>query len=133
MTLIRVDIACNSPDNGLFEGRCAGIQLPALNLELAAIDIRGPVFHADNRKVKLSRRVFPIVRSKEWCGNWCWNAYWLNLPVLINLLAYAHFLGLFSPEQGEDWLFDRWHDRKPFEVIDRLRLRDCLETSECSV
>jgi hypothetical protein len=50
MTLVRLDFACNDPDNGLFDGQCAGIQLPDLDLELSSITC------ADRRSACLSAR-----------------------------------------------------------------------------
>lgn len=119
MTLVRLDFACNDPDNGLFDGRCAGIQLPDLDLELSANDMRGPSFRVFDGSIKISRRIFAFERSKEWYGNWCWNAYWFGLEIAVNLLAYIHSTGAFSADQGEERLYHIWRWKALFDQQDR--------------
>lgn len=115
---VRIDVCCNDADNGLFDGRALAIQL-ADALELTAADWRGPVFRELPDAIKISRRRFPILASKDWFGNWCWNAYWLDAPVAADFLAYVHGLYAFTPEMGEERLFDRWYRPAPFTDHDR--------------
>jgi hypothetical protein len=108
--LVRLDVCCNDPDNGNFAARAAGIQLQDNLMELMAHDMRGPVFREHPEHIQISRRRFRCWRSKEWYGNWCWNAYWLDVDVAVELLAYAHSLGAFNCDQAEERLFKIWDD-----------------------
>lgn len=127
MTLVRLDFACNDPDNGLFDGQCAGIQLPDLDLELSSNNMRGSSFRVFVGSIKISRRVFPFERSKDWYGNWCWNAYWFELEVAVDLLTYVHSTGAFSADQGEERLFHIWNMRLGFDRCDREFLSHRLQ------
>lgn len=117
--LVRLDVCCNDPDNGSFAGRVAGIQCQDLLMELGANDMRGPVFREGPDHIRISRRRFACDRSKEWFGNWCWNAYWLDVDIAVELLVYVHGLGAFNCDQGEERLFHRWHSDRPFADGDR--------------
>lgn len=116
---VRVDVCCNDPDNGLFAHRAAAIQLADQLLELAASDFRGPTFREIGDHIKLSRRRFPVLASKEWYGNWCWNAYWMDVAEAVDLLTYAHAIGAFDVEQGEERLFSLWRQREALTEDDR--------------
>lgn len=116
---VRVDVCCNDPDNGLFDHRAAMIQLPDQLLDLSASDFRGPTFREYSDSIKLSRRRFPVLASKEWFGNWCWNAYWLDVVDAVDLLTYAHAIGAFDVEQGEERLFARWRWQEVLTEGDR--------------
>lgn len=118
--VVRLDFCCNDPDNGLFDGRVAGVQLPDLDLELMASDLRGPTLRIlGNGLLRIGRRTFKSVASKEWFGNWCWNAYFFAPPVAVELLCYLHSLGKFSADQGEERLFALWRRTEPFGIGDR--------------
>lgn len=120
---VRLDFCCNNPDNGLFDHRIAGVQLPDLDLELAARDLRGPSFALlDDGRMRISRRQFRYTWSREWIGNWCWNAYYFDPAEAVELLSYLHGLGKFSPECGADRLFDMWTRERPFGPAERETL-----------
>lgn len=117
--LVRLDVCCNDPDNGNFDGRAAGIQLQDMTMELMAHDLRGPVFRVHADHIQISRRRFAYERSKDWYGNWVWNAYWLDVDVAVELLAYVHSLGVFGCDQAEERLFAMWKRKRPFDDADR--------------
>ena len=79
--MITLEVACNDPDNGLFDYKA-----PALNVagnELEARRLREPRFlEIDGRRpgwnrIRLAGKCWDYNGSKEWYGNWCWNAYYL--------------------------------------------------------
>ena len=117
--LVRMDVCCNDPDNGLFDHRAAMIHLPDQLLELGASDFRGPAFREHPDHIQISRRKFACGRSKEWFGNWCWNAYWLDIDEAVEMLVYVHKTGAFNCDQGEERLFNRWRWEEPFTDSDR--------------
>lgn len=66
-------VCCNDPDNGLFNGRAA-----ALSIGSAELELRGwhePKFVDLGGAIRLAGKNWPVSASKEWVGNWCWNAY----------------------------------------------------------
>lgn len=75
---VAIDIACNDPDNGLFDYRAGMITLGD-DIELESDNwIDGYRFVDLGDAIRLHRRKFKIVASKGWIGNWCWNRYWME-------------------------------------------------------
>lgn len=111
-----VDIACNDPDNGLFDHRASAIQLDDQILELAAHDMRGPRMRVSGDAIFISNRKFPIVDHKSWVGNWCWDRFWLPLDDAVALFAWLHRRGMFAVEQGDTRLFNAWKSDASFPV-----------------
>lgn len=116
--LVRLDVCCNDPDNGSFDARAAALSLPDTLAEFGSYDFRGPVFREHSEAIQISRRRFACAGSKEWFGNWCWNAYWLDVADGVRLLAYVHTLRAFNCDMGEERLFARWHDERPLDAHD---------------
>jgi len=101
--LVRIDI----PDNGLFASIAQQIQLPDGLMELEARDYDRPprfVVFGDNT-FRLAGKRWPFVRAKDWYGNWCWNAYWLDEPVARAFLIWLHGRRLFDCTCGEERLY----------------------------
>jgi hypothetical protein len=127
--LIRIDMACNNPDNGNFVGRVCQIQLPngALELTAKAWNITSftgcPKLDESSSKVVLSGKAWPIVRSKEWFGNWCWNAYWFESREALNFLVWLHGRSLFRCEGGWSDLCDVWAKPLPIALHEVWRVR----------
>lgn len=96
--LVRVSMSCNDPDNGCFAGRVGAIEIetlylvgPKYNLEasLETICVEGYRFTVDDKglRFRLHRQWFPFVRSKNWYGNWCWDAFVMKRPQAKRLLG----------------------------------------------
>ena len=109
---LRLDVACNDPDNGLFSGTAQMMQIETWDKETVELECfcRPPRFTEGDGWIRIHRLKWPIVRSKEWMGNWCWNAYWLQPFTLIGLLHAAHKAGFFRCVSGPSHLFDNWND-----------------------
>lgn len=120
--LIRIDFACNDPNNGAFAGRVAQIHLPDQLLELTAnawniLSFNGcPRLREDGNWIVLSGKRWPTVRVKEWYGNWCWNAYWMHDQVARQFLVWLHGRRLFHCECGETRLFNLWKRDEPLDL-----------------
>lgn len=109
---IRLDVACNDPDNGLFAFCAEQLQVHTWDgesIELAACRA-APRFRELSGAIRLCRGVWPTLASKEWYGNWCWNAYWLHPEVAADLLMVVKRSGLFHCDCGPSQLFDNWND-----------------------
>lgn len=73
------DIACNNPDNGIFAGKAHMITYRLWDGGYCELEcdswLDGYAFTETDDGIRLHRRKFKIVGSKEWVGNWCWNSY----------------------------------------------------------
>ncbi|WP_303763543.1 hypothetical protein [Sphingobium yanoikuyae] len=108
---IGIDIACNDPDNGLFDGRARAIHvdMPGDTLmELAASDMVGPRMREVDFGIAISNKHWPVLGSAYGVGNWCWNRYWMSVETAVDFLAWTHQRGRFDVEQAEERLFAAW-------------------------
>jgi hypothetical protein len=108
---VRLDVCCNDPDNGIFAHCAERLQVSTWDgehIELPSVR-RAPRFEETSGGIRLLRREWPILASKEWYGNWCWNAYWLEPAVTVRLLAAAKRSGLFHCDCGPSQLYDDWN------------------------
>ena len=107
---IRIDFACNDPDNGAFIGRAvrASWGPSDCQCELAADDwFRGFAFTVlDDHSIRLHRRKFPFVRRHVWVGNWCWDSFLFERSVGVKLIQTMRSSGLWHCEGGPTRLFD---------------------------
>jgi hypothetical protein len=78
--LIRIGLACND-DHGLFYGRVDSITVSTKeqHIELEPTSCRPPKLTLHDDSLRIFRRTFDFVSSKEWVGNWCWNDYIMSL------------------------------------------------------
>ncbi len=86
---IVVHFACNDPRNGEFDGRASACKFDRWELELSHNDWeRGAAFTVDYKmlRFRIHRVWFPFTSSKEWVGNWCWNAYAMKRPQALRLI-----------------------------------------------
>lgn len=118
---VMIDIACNDPDNGCFAYCAEQIQIGAQFIELEARRT-APRFVALTHSVRLAGKHWPIRGSKEWIGNWCWNGYWLDIPVAVDFLCWLHGRKLFDLTRGERRIFNMWRSDRPFDAADRAFL-----------
>lgn len=96
---IHISLCTNNPDNGMDTGRVCGIHVGAA-LTLAWGEERSEPKYgisSDGKLLKLSRKEFPILGSRDWEGNWCWTGIWMTPEVAAEFLAYIH-------------ADDRWHN-----------------------
>jgi hypothetical protein len=121
MTFVRIDLACNDPDNGIFAGRLCQVNVGRL-LDLTArnwsiTSFRGcPSLREGRDVIAVSGKRWPIVRSEEWVGNWCWNGYWMREQVARQFLVWLHGTGRFQCEGGDsDWA-SAWDEPSPLPL-----------------
>lgn len=120
---VRVDIACNDPDNGCFAGVAQSIDIGAQFIELEARSWdRPPRFVETATGYRLAGKNWPVRSTKYSVGNWCWNGYWMDIPVVVDFLCWLHGRGLFSLSCGESRIFNRWRSPRPFDDGDRAFL-----------
>lgn len=116
---IMIDIACNDPDSGVFAGVAEQICVGHEVLELELCGRRSPKFAELGNAIKLSRRTWPIIGSKDWVGNWCWNGYWMKIADAVRFLDWLHSTGIYHCTCGEERLFNTWNAPVRFSQEDR--------------
>lgn len=110
---IHVAVACNNPDNGLFDGRVTGItfRFPQGSVDFDHDDIlRGQSFKVEDRQgvgvMVFGHARFPFVGSREWVGNWCVNEYVMKRPAGLRLLHYINRHNDWTMSGGDTRIFD---------------------------
>lgn len=116
---VMIDMACNDPDNGLFDHSCCQISLGFDFLELECQGWKPPRFAELDGAIRLSGKKWPIIGSKYGVGNWCWNGYWMKIPVAVDFLTWLHGKETFHCTSGEERLFNIWNSSRPFDESDR--------------
>jgi hypothetical protein len=115
---VMLEVACNDPDNGVFAGAAEMINIGTF-VEFELLGAHTPTFRELGDRIRLAGKQWPIEGSKEWIGNWCWNGYWIKIPVLVDFLVWLHSRKLYSLTCGESRIFNRWRLREPFGAKDR--------------
>ena len=110
MKKIAIDICCNDPENGNFAYRAAGITVGngEIAIELMARDMIGPRMRVNPEAIIVSNKRWPIVASKDWLGNWCWNRYWMRHEDAVAFLLWVHEGGKFQCDMAWGDIFDAW-------------------------
>jgi hypothetical protein len=74
---VAVHFACNDPDNGDFAGKAgmAAVSIGEHLMDLELDFLAGVKFTELDGAIRIHRRVFKVISTTYWCGNWCWNAY----------------------------------------------------------
>jgi hypothetical protein len=108
---VKIDLACNDPDNGLFWDRVEQINIGEL-LVLSALRTP-PTLRELPGAIRLAGKRWPVLGSKDWVGNWCWNRYVLDLDVAADFLVWLHGRRLFNCDQAETRLFNLWRLPEP--------------------
>lgn len=126
--IVRIDFACNDPDNGLFAHCVEQIQLPDQLLELSAKSMRPPRFAERPNAIRVCRRWWPTKRSTGWYGNWCWDAHWFDASVATELICAIHKSRLFCCDEGETRLYNLWQLDEPLdaEFLNRMLVKSML-------
>lgn len=84
--LIKIDFACNDPDNGAFAAIAGVASVHGCDLEL---DPLGGVRFTDGPGwIRIHRGTFKTSGAREWVGNWCWNRYWLPVQEYRRLIRH---------------------------------------------
>jgi hypothetical protein len=81
MSAVTIDFACNDPDNGDFAGRAGVASITWLGV-LCELEHPswpdGIKFTELPGAIRIHRKLFKTIGSKDWVGNWCWNSYRLS-------------------------------------------------------
>lgn len=110
-----ISVACNHPDNGLFDGRAPMITVGAVNgmadyleLECWSRRDRAPRFTETLRGFRLLRREWPVESRKYGVGNWCWNGYLVRHAVAVRFVCWLRETGFYGVDGAEENLHEWW-------------------------
>lgn len=114
---VRIDFACNDPDNGVFAGKVAmaAYHLDAhTSIEFESPGLREFKFTLPDRRhaIRLHRREFPFVARTAWYGNWCWDSFTFDRPVAKALLGTLRSNGWAVDNVPVVWA-ERFWERRP--------------------
>lgn len=113
--MIRIDVACNDPDNGNFAGRAPMIQIGDIDLEARDFYGRPPRFAIlaatpeGVSRFRLSGKTWTYRASKAWYGNWCWDAFWLRQLDAADFVNWLRRRRLYDCITGPS-TFHEWFD-----------------------
>ena len=66
--------------------------------------------------IRFAGKTRPVIGSKSWYGNWCWEAYWMKAAVAIQFMVRLHGRKLFDCTAGWDVLYDLWKAEQPINL-----------------
>lgn len=100
---VRLEVACND-EHGHFasiaEGLCFAARGERLSLDLCGG--AAPRFRElPDSHIYIYRRRCLVHSSREWFGNWCWNAYVLDLPMAAWILHHSIKTGKFGMDSAD--------------------------------
>jgi hypothetical protein len=102
---VDVMLACNSPRNGMPEGRVDRVDIPGV-IELSGDDLPCSVGRSG---LEVAGQRFTVLGFADWVGNWCWSQVKLSPDDtlrLLELLRERHWTCELAP-MG---FFERWED-----------------------
>jgi hypothetical protein len=109
-----LDVCCNDPDNGHFDGKAYGLSVGSIELE----PLRSPCrFVLTDRGFRLAGKEWPTTWSKDWVGNWCWNRYRISdgrteyAVMLARFMFWLKGRKLYTCISGPDEFFLWFDDR----------------------
>ncbi len=117
--MIALDVCCNDPDNGLFAHKAERLQLGICEFEARRDPAPRFVLLDNKTKFRLAGKVWPIDRSKDWYGNWCWNRYviWERGKTpgwwMVDFLKWLRGRELYDMDTGTSDLYRWWRLEGP--------------------
>lgn len=123
MTVL-VMIACNNPDNGMFEGRFDALHIETESHDELSFMAFNPIaVEVDHKKkiLMIEGMQMNFTKSQEWHGNWCWNAYRVSPEKAARLLNFVIRKG-WKPDMGTNHLFEKAERKSTFEAEDLIEV-----------
>ena len=109
---MRIDIACNDPDNGLFDGVARALHIGPVEFSSRAWDWAPRLTEGDGW-IRIGGKKLRCKGSTYGVGNWCWNAYFCERDDVEALLNWSKFRKWFDMEAGTVSLYAKWEKGEP--------------------
>lgn len=123
MRTLTVHFACNDPDHGTLTNRVEAIELFTSPTDDCLLRLYGNSAYYQNgraRVVRIAGISLPLSSDIAYSvGNWCWNAAEMDVVIVAGLLNLLRRRG-WSPEEGDDRLWERWESKQEFTAADLL-------------
>lgn len=121
---VLISMACNDPRNGVFAGKVEMIEVELLHrkpsarwsFSIESRQVDGLTLTVDERmlRLRIARAWFPFVASRDWVGNWCWNAYTMRRPAAVRLLQHLRAAG-WTCTEAPTHVYE-WFNRKKVAI-----------------
>lgn len=109
--------AVNNPENGVQMGVSVAFDFDNLfHLEGNTIVCR----YIEPDKLKIGRRIFPILSYGTWIGNWCWDGAEVTLETASQIATYLQSLNRFDCHEAEESLYDAWENGSPILFTEKM-------------
>ena len=109
---MRIDIACNDPDNGLFDGVARALHIGPVEFSSRAWAWAPRLTEGDGW-IRIGGKKLRCKGSTYGVGNWCWNAYFCERDDVEALLNWSKFRTWFDMEAGTVSLYAKWEKGEP--------------------
>ena len=120
--MIFLDVACNDPSNGLMLGYASELSIGDTEFEC----LGQCKFHEGRDFIKIRGKKFPLLKSKDWVGNWCWNRYLLgsmsvsNEDAMVDFVSWLKLRGAFACTSAPSFFMD-WFEGKNQHSEDQIK------------
>lgn len=123
MSTLLVYLALNDPRNGMPSGyvqmiavrpwsdRDAALALDCCRGDWSPVGRILPI----QQKVRISRKVYPILSYRPWAGSWYWVEVTMAVEVGLSLLNDLRASGHWQLDSGLANWWDRWESGEPFD------------------
>lgn len=112
---IRVDIACNHPDNGLFVGVAQAIHIGEYEFQSRAWDW-APKLTEGNGWIRIGGKSLRCSGSRYGVGNWCWTAFYCDRRHVESLMNWQRFRRWYSLDAAPIEYFGKWEAGEPLRL-----------------
>lgn len=85
--------------------------------EIALVRGRPAAFHDTGARIRLSGRAWPYHRAKYGYGNWCWDAFWLEIDVATRLIVWLQGTERWHCETGWTDFYEAFNAEAPLDRI----------------
>lgn len=109
---MRLDIACNNPDNGAFDGVARMIHIGPVEFGCRFLHWAPRLTEGDGW-IRIGGKKLRCKGSTYGVGNWCWNAYFCERDDVEALLNWAKFRKWFNMDAGTVSLYAKWEKGEP--------------------
>lgn len=121
--MLRIDIACNDPDTGVFAHEAHAISIGDIELDSYGAPRRFVLMEGGDQ-FRLSGKPWRYYAYKYGIGNWCWDGFWMTQADAADFVNWLRQRRLFDCTQAPERFFDWYNSDAP--PMERLILGQLL-------
>lgn len=126
---IRIGLACNDGDSGVFTGRIYGLSVREFDMEFDLAGRYEPRLREEEGAIVISGKVWRSLGAAYGVGNWCWNEYRFDFDTGLNLLLWLRASGKFSCNSGFTDFLEFWERPVITPMTDHSDLRNLIHAA----